>query len=67
MRIRKLGAGGDTVQEYTLVEGKQVISEAIENNMFAFDEDEKRIVTNATMGQLTEKSNVTLVPTIRGG
>jgi len=48
-------------------EARAQITRALNDNNIVYDEDEKRIITKATMGQLNENSNVGIMPAIRGG
>lgn len=72
MKIRRLGGCGDVVQELAYEDGMAQIRAVLQDPQqsrytLVYDEDEREIVTRATMGQLKPASNVTIMPATRGG
>jgi molybdopterin converting factor small subunit len=65
VKIRYLSKQGDTTQTVTLSEAQKVITEEMQKGNVVFDEDERRIVTNA-LG-IKETSNIGILPRISGG
>ena len=59
--------GGDAVQTVPLDKALDTIEENLNKGNIVFNEDEKKLVTKATMGQITENSNVGIFPAIQGG
>jgi len=67
VKIRKMCQGGDEVQTVKLDKAMDIIEDNLEKGNIVFDEDEKRIVTKATMNQIKADSNVGVFPAVRGG
>ena len=65
--IRYLNKKGDEVLQMELEEAQKVIDKEIKAGNIVFDEDERRIVTKATKGQLKQDSRVGIQPGAFGG
>jgi len=67
VKIRMMDRTGDKVTNVPLNEALETIEENLDQGNLVYNEDEKKLVTKATMGQITEESNVGITPAIRGG
>ncbi|MEM2971543.1 MAG: hypothetical protein QW270_03875 [Candidatus Bathyarchaeia archaeon] len=67
IKLRYLTKDGDKVQQVTVEQAIAVISREIDAGNLVFDEDERRIVDKATMGKISENSNIRIFPIIGGG
>jgi hypothetical protein len=65
--IKYLTHEGDTPQTLQLEEAKEKVVEELDKGNLVFDQDEKRIITKATMGQIRDDSSVVVFPRIAGG
>jgi molybdopterin converting factor small subunit len=67
VNIRYLNKKGDEINKLCLQEAKTRLSEEMDNGNVVYDEDEKRIVTKATMGKIKADTNIAVLPRIAGG
>jgi molybdopterin converting factor small subunit len=67
VKIRYLTKEGDTAQQLELKEATKVIEKELDRGNLVYDEDERRIVEKATLGQVRANSNIAVFPRIQGG
>jgi len=65
--IKILSKKGDTTLVLSVEEAQQVVEEEWKKGRMVYDEDEKRIVEKATMGQIRADSKLISVPFVAGG
>jgi len=65
--LKYLTHEGDTPKNVTVQQAKTEVSEAIDRGSLVYDEEERRIVTKATMNQIKDESTLVVLPAIQGG
>lgn len=67
VNIRYLTKKGDSVSNVKLTEAQEILEKEIEHGNVVFDEDERKIVTKATLGKIDQNGNLAVFPKIQGG
>jgi hypothetical protein len=67
VKITYLNNKGDEPKVMALQEAIPVLEKEIDKKNLVINEDERRIVTKATMGQLQEESNIAVYKPTGGG
>ena len=67
VKIRYLNKKGDEIKQILVTEARTQLIEEMDNGNIVYDEDEKRIVDKATLGQIKADTNIAVLPRIAGG
>jgi len=67
VQIRYMNRSGDQTQQVTVQKAQEIITEELDSGNIVYDEDERKVVEKATMGQLKSKSKIAIFPVVAGG